>query len=146
MKPDAGFSLIEVLVAIMILGIAMVGLTVGLTTALSASKESEVQTAAALIAAGQIEWLRTEGYLTEGETEGEGVDGRSQYHWRQSIAGTSIDGLYEIRVVVWHTRTRQPLYELQTLLFDPPLSGAGNESFDRDRPRLNRRGGGGRSG
>ena len=45
----AGFSLIEVMCAILILGIALVGLTQGLTTALSSSKESEQQTMAALL-------------------------------------------------------------------------------------------------
>jgi prepilin-type N-terminal cleavage/methylation domain-containing protein len=51
-KRDAGFSLIEIMVAILILGIALVGLTQGITSSLTASKESELQTTAALIAAG----------------------------------------------------------------------------------------------
>jgi len=50
----AGFSLVEVMVAVMILGVALVGLTQGITTALSSTKESELQTAAALIAAGRL--------------------------------------------------------------------------------------------
>ena len=58
MNHNAGFSLVEVMVAILILGIALVGLTQGITTALSSSKESELQTVAALFAAGQIETLR----------------------------------------------------------------------------------------
>jgi prepilin-type N-terminal cleavage/methylation domain-containing protein len=39
----AAFSLIEVLCAILILGVAMAGLTRGITTALSSTKESEVK-------------------------------------------------------------------------------------------------------
>ena len=52
MKPDHGFSLVEVMVAVLILGVALAGLTEGITTALSSNKESELQTTAALIAAG----------------------------------------------------------------------------------------------
>jgi len=40
----AGFSLIEVMVAIFDPGIALAGLTTGITTALGSSKESELQT------------------------------------------------------------------------------------------------------
>ena len=52
-NPDcaAGFSLVEVMVAVLILGVALAGLTEGITTALSSNKESELQTTAALIAA-----------------------------------------------------------------------------------------------
>ncbi len=75
-----GFSLVEVMVAIMILGIALVGLVQGVNTALVSSKESEVQTAAALLAAGQIESLRADALgIEDGETEGEAGDELPQY-------------------------------------------------------------------
>src|SRR6202012_2526970 len=54
-RNEGGFSLIEVMVAILILGIALTGLVHGITTALSSSKESELQTVAALYAQGKIE-------------------------------------------------------------------------------------------
>ena len=105
--------------AILILGIALVGLTMGITTALSSNKESEVQTAAALIAAGQIETLRADGYVTDGETEGECGGGLSLYRWKQSITGTSIDGLHEVSVDVENAKSGKSIFELKTLLFDP---------------------------
>ena len=70
LRRNAGFSLVEVMCAILILGISLVGLTQGITAALRSSKESELQTTAALIAAGQIETLRAEGFVIDGETEG----------------------------------------------------------------------------
>jgi len=76
-QQNAGFSLVEIMCAIVILGIALVGLTQGITTALSSSKESELQTTAALIAAGKIEMLRADGYVLDGITEGEGGEGPS---------------------------------------------------------------------
>lgn len=116
----AGFSLVEVMVAILILGIALVGLTQGITTALGSSKESELQTSAALIAAGQIETLRADGYLTDGETDGDCGEGLSLYRWKQSITATTTAGLHEVTVVVENAKSGTAIYELKTLLFDPP--------------------------
>lgn len=77
---QGGFSLIEVMVAILILGVALVGLTHGITTALASSKESEWQTTAALYAAGKIETLRSETGLVNGEADGECGTGLEAYH------------------------------------------------------------------
>jgi prepilin-type N-terminal cleavage/methylation domain-containing protein len=128
---NAGFSLVEVMCAIIILGIALVGLTQGTTTALSSSKESELQTTAALIAAGRIETLRAEGYLLDGITEGEGGEGLSLYRWKRSVTSTSIDGLHEVSVVVENSKTGTAIYELRTLLFDPPSYANSEGSSDR---------------
>ncbi len=127
----AGFSLTEVLCAILILGIGIVGLTQGITTALSSSKESELQTTAALLAAGRIETLRAEGYLVDGESEGECGADLALYHWKQSITSTTIDGLHEVEVVVQNSQSGQAIYELRTLLFDPPVYSTLDESSNR---------------
>lgn len=119
MSRTAGFSLIEVLCAILILGIALVGLTQGVTTALSASKESELQTTAALIAAERIELLRADGYLIEGTDEDEGTGSLALYRWRESVNRTRIEGLFEVEVVVEHAKLGESIYQLRTLLFDP---------------------------
>ena len=130
-RTDAGFSLVEVMCAILILGIGLVGLTQGLTTALSSSKESELQTTAALLAAGRIEQLRADGYLVDGETEGDGDGELSLYHWKESVSSTSINGLHEVEVVVENSKTGKAIYELRTLLFDPPASSTYDSSDNR---------------
>ena len=116
---DTAFSLVEVMCAILILGIGLVGLTQGVTAALSSNKESELQTAAALIASGQMETLRAEGYVAEGVTEGEVLP---LYRWTQKVTPTAIDGLYEVEVSVEHAKTGRAIYELRTLLFDAPVT------------------------
>jgi len=137
-NPCAGFSLVEVMAAILIMGVALVGLTQGLTTALRSSKESEQQTAAVLIAAGQIETLRAEGYVLAGKWEGETVTGPGTYRWEQTVTETQIEGLYEVRVVVDSVNSRGPIYELRTLLFDPPIS-SGSSTADRGGRSSSRR-------
>ena len=134
MNRTAGFSLIEVMCAILILGIGLVGLTQGLTTALSSSKESEWQTSAALIAAGRIETLRADGYVKDGVEDGEGGEGLSLYRWKQTITGTRINGLHEVEVVVENAKSGRTIYELRTLLFDPPIDSSPDESSKRKNP------------
>ena len=116
----AGFSLVEVLCAIVILGVALVGLTEGLTVALHSTKDSELQTTAALFAAGQIETLRATGGLEDGDTEGDCGEGLSLYRWKQTISAAGLEGLHQVSVTVEDTRTTKAIYELQTLLFEAP--------------------------
>ena len=117
---NSGFSLVEVMCAILILGIALAGLTQGVTTALTSSKESELQTTAALFAAGLIETLRAEEDLNDGVTEGDCGEGLSLYRWSETVSSAGIDGLHQVDVVVSNAKTGQPIYELQTMLFQPP--------------------------
>lgn len=136
----AAFSLIEVMCALLILGVGLVGIVRGITTALSSSKESELQTAAALIAAGQIELLRADGYVFAGEDEGLCAEPLSQYRWKQSVTTTSIDGLFDVKVIVEHAATGQAIFDLQTLLFDPPLPTSSDTSRGNNSRSGNRRG------
>src|SRR5690349_7549826 len=98
-RSRSGFSLIELLCAILVLGIGLVGLTEGVTASLISVKESELQTAAAYLAAGQIELLRADGFISEGETEGEGDGSLSLYTWKETVSKTDVDGLFEVAVV-----------------------------------------------
>jgi len=127
--------------AIAILAVALVGLTQGITTALSSSKESELQTAAALLAAGRIETLRAEGYLYDGVEEGRFGDELAYYQWKQTITSTSTLGVHEVEVVIENARTGQSLYELQTMLFDPSdlQTAATQAARQKNSDRSNRR-------
>jgi len=120
MNERAGFSLIEVMVAVLILAIALTGLTAGITTALGSSKDSELQTTAALFAAGQIELLRAQTDWTDGTDQGDCGAGLSLYRWRQTVSPTDTDGLHEVDVVVENSQTGRSIYELKTLLFQIP--------------------------
>jgi prepilin-type N-terminal cleavage/methylation domain-containing protein len=142
-RRNSGFSLVEVMCAILILGVALAGLTQGVTTALTSSKESELQTTAALLAAGRIETLRAEGDFTDGVSEGECGEGLALYRWRQSISSTGIDGLHDVEVVVENARSGKAIYELKTMLFVPPedstLGGPGKQREARSQKKGDRR-------
>ncbi len=132
---NAGFSLIEVMVAILILGIALVGLTRGITTALASNKDSELITIAALAASAQIETIRADATWTDGETDGDCGDDLPGYKWTQTIKAADVDGLHEVTVKVQKGDSPAPLYELKTLLFDPDSVSTDDGNAKKDRQR-----------
>lgn len=136
-RSETAFSLVEVICAILIVGLALVGLTRGLATALQSSKESEVQTAAALIAAGRMEMIRADGFLTSGVSTGE--SDQAGYTWQQELTETGIEGLHEVTVTVLDARTGRSVFELKTMLFEVPFGDSGVES--KDDKKSNRDGG-----
>ncbi len=123
-RHNGGFSLIEVMCAILIMGVALVGLTHGMTTALGSTKDSEVQTTVVGLAAGQIETLRAGGVLTDDTTEGDFGDSFPRYRWEQTVAPGEVDGLHEVEVVVKDAKSGAALYKLTTLLFDSDYPGS----------------------
>lgn len=133
MKLRAGFTLIEIMVAIVILAIALTGLTQGLTTALSCSKESELQTAAALVAAGQIELLRAQTDWADGSDQGDCGAALPLYRWRQTVSPTDIAGLHEVDVVVENARSGGAIYELKTMLFQIPEDSSGKTKSSKSK-------------
>jgi general secretion pathway protein I len=139
---DAGFSLVEILCAVLVLGIALVGMVQGVTAALSSNKESELQTVAAQYAAGQVETLRAEGDLRDGVTDGDCGEGLPLYRWQQTVSATGIDGLHEVAVSVENAKSGKTIYELRTLLFEvPDSSKTSSSNTKRDSASQRRRNG-----
>ena len=133
MNHAAGFSLIEVMVAILILAVALTGLTQGITTALGSSKDSELQTTAALYAAGRIELLRAQDDWVDGEDQGDCGTALPLYQWKETISPTDIKGLHEIDVMVADSRTGGSIYELKTMLFQMPSDSSNKSKSSKSR-------------
>jgi len=139
---DAGFSLIEVMIAILIMGVALVALTRGMTTALGSTKDSEVQTTVVSLAAGQIETLRASAVLLDDTTEGDFGDSFPKYKWEQTISASDLDGLHQVDVVVEDAKSSAPLYKLTTLLFDsdyPSSTAADAKQKQKDLDKSKKR-------
>jgi prepilin-type N-terminal cleavage/methylation domain-containing protein len=134
----AGFSLLEVSCAVLILGVALVGITQGITTALQSHKDSELLTKSAVFAAGLIETLRAEGDPVNGSDGGDCGQGLDQCSWKQTIRNSDVDGLHEVEVIIQDSAGK-PIYALQTMLFAvPALSSQERNSSSRNSTTSNR--------
>lgn len=137
---QAGFSLIEVMCALMILAVGLAGLVQGISTALGSNKDSELQTTAALLAEGRMETLRADGLILAGTEEGECGEGFQRFRWKQSIEKTSLDGLFDVTIIIEGAKSGQQLFELKTLLFDAPWSTSGEADEGPAADKRRRRG------
>jgi len=139
-RHDSGFSLIEVMVAILIMGVSLVGLVHGVNTALASSKEAEIQSIAANLAAGQIEALRAQFSISEVADSGDGefAGALSNYSWRQTVAATPTEGFFEVTVAIEESGTGREIYELKTMLFDPPYIESDASEKEEQRRKRNR--------
>jgi prepilin-type N-terminal cleavage/methylation domain-containing protein len=136
-----GFTLIEVIVAVAILSIALVGLAHGISTALGSSKEAEWQTTASMYAAGLIENLRAEGGITDGQTEGDCGEELPMYRWTESISAAGVDGLHQVDVSILNSRSGREIYALRTLLFEVPADSADSKDKKDSKSKKKSRGG-----
>ncbi len=141
-RHTGGFSLIEVMCAILIMGLALVALTHGLTTALGSTKDSEVETTVVSLAAGQLETLRAGGVLSDGTTEGDFGDSFPKYNWEQTVAPGEVEGLHQVDMLVKEAQTGATLYKLTTLLFDsdyPSTSASDAKAKQRELDKAKKR-------
>ncbi len=134
----AAFSLIEVMCAILIMGVALVALTRGITTALASTKDAEVATVVPDLAAGQVETVRAEGVLTDDTTEGDFGETFPKFKYEQTISPAELDGLHQVEVTVEDARTGAPLYKLTTLLFDNDYPGSTAEDEKQKKRDLDK--------
>jgi prepilin-type N-terminal cleavage/methylation domain-containing protein len=134
-----GFSLVEVLVSLFILTVGLVGMAEAVGVAFRSSKESELETAAVLLASSRIEELRAVGLIIEGEEEGDFGETLPLYSWRRSVVETTTAGLHEVTVTIHLKSTDEQLREVKTLLFDVPLTTTLESSTTDPRSRRGRR-------
>jgi len=124
MSRRSGFSLVEALVSLLILGMGIVGISQGLALSYVSSRTAESRTAAALLASARLELIRSEGMILAGEDEGDFGAGYDGWTWKETIIETPIEGLHEVAVSVHRAPAGEKVYELRTLLYDMPWLGA----------------------
>lgn len=130
----AGFSLLEVLIAIVILGFGITGVMTALTSSLTSAKLSEHHAQAVMQATGHVEALMHSAYLDAGERTGTFEPLFPHLSWSEKIESTELEGLQKITLDVTHTLTKEPLYRIVTQKFTVPL---GFEETAEDRMREN---------
>ncbi len=119
MKRESGFSLIEVIIAVVLLGISIAGLTEAMAASYKSYGFDEDATHALYLARSVIEERRVVLGLVEGTTEIENGD-YPRLLAKETIGTTPYEGLYTVKVEVFSAASQKRLIALETLLFELP--------------------------
>jgi len=119
------FSILEVIVAMVILGVGMIAILAAMRSSANASHHSRMQTRAVLIAETQLVNTRLTDLTSYMTTQGQSKDGR--FNWQVQIAPTSKENLGRVQVTVnWQEGHRKNNYDL--------ISFAQMKSFEQTNP------------
>ncbi len=134
-KQQDGFSLIEVLIAVVILSTGMVVVLEGMHTAIGALDSAVDKTRASFLARAQFDVVRqaalTSDDISDLSSTGEFEDPYAHYRWEmnvEQVRSTSDGGavsekesgkLYEVDVTVWRFGSKRE-YRAATLVYLPP--------------------------
>lgn len=119
-KRETGFTLIEVLVAMLIFSIAIIGLTRAGTESVRAVTVLQDKSYAGIVADNQIIRARIRPLKLGVETGEESVRGKD-YDWRTEISETESEGFYRVIVSVNDTETDQMIISRTAFRTDKTL-------------------------
>lgn len=123
----AGFTLIEVMVSLVIVAIALTGISVTMGGMLNTATTLRDRTYASWIAQNKIVEIRAAGAYPEvGESTGEVDYANSEWEWRAVIAETGVEDLLRIDVTVSHAGDDNPIRTVTGFVSEPVVPGQSN--------------------
>lgn len=108
---DDGFTLIEVLAALVIFSVAIVGLIQLNTQSIRTVSSLETKMLAGVVADNVIVEARREKDISLGEKDGEEIAKGRKFEWAQDITATEMENFYRIVVKVRAADSEQVLIE-----------------------------------
>jgi prepilin-type N-terminal cleavage/methylation domain-containing protein len=121
-----GFTLIEVLVALVVAVAALALLSQGFTTGARASTTAQFATRAALLAQRVVTDFET-GQLSLGSSQGGKFEDEPDFSFETTSQTGSIAGLTQLTVRIrWKERNDDRVYELVRLMKDRPSTSTGS--------------------
>ncbi len=128
-RKRAGMTLLEVLVAMAILGIGITGVVGTLAAAQRAQQAAEGYTLAATLAQHVMTGLRQSPTLAAGQQTGSLDDAAPGYSWTADIAESSISGVYRVQVIIlWGSPVKPQQYDVVSYL-QPVAAPSGTSSM-----------------
>jgi prepilin-type N-terminal cleavage/methylation domain-containing protein len=115
----SAFSLVEMMAALTVFGVGVLGTMEVFTNCLHSSSASQGYTQAVYLAQQVLEETIAENRVTVGQEQGDFGERSPRHSWQQEITETDQKGLYRLRVTVqWSERGRDKQYALETLVSD----------------------------
>ena len=126
MERNGGFTLLEVMIAVSIIGIALVAVLASQSQSLSLATEAKFNTTAALLAQGKMAEIETESMETLSSDSGDFAEDFPNYRWEYTVSSLSVAGvdqaldfLKQIDLTVYWGDTDHYQYRVRLYRFVP---------------------------
>lgn len=116
-EENSGFTLLEVMVALALIGIALVAILRSLAMSVDVSNESKNISIATLLAKGKMAELESLGFPDVEEASGDFGEESPGFRWERSVSETGVEDLRKIVVrIIWQGNGNDKKVELVTLI------------------------------
>ena len=133
--PQRGFTLLEVMVALLIIATAMVYIAGSIGQAVDTASTMRERTYASWSAHNAITELRLAGVVPEpGETDGKVTYANTEWEWTALIEETGVENLFRVDVTVTYHESDERLYKLTGFIGEPTAPGQSNLIWSARRP------------
>ena len=129
-RRDKGFTLIEVLVALVIVSISLTGMAGTMGSMLNNAKVLRERTYASWIAQNRIVELRLANEVPKtGTTSGEVEYANAFWEWRAEVSETGVENLFRIDVEVSFPGADNPIRKVTGFVGEPIIPGQSNRAW-----------------
>jgi general secretion pathway protein I len=131
----SGFTLLEVMVALVIISLALAGVAGSMGQMIDTANTMRDRTYASWIAQNKITELRLGGTLPEvGESSGEEDYANTTWAWSARISETGVENLMKVDVAVSYPGAEVPVRIVTGFIGEPVAPGQSNRIWNSDRP------------
>lgn len=130
-----GFTLIEVMVALVIVSLALAGVAASMGQMIDTANTMRDRTFASWIAQNQITALRLAGVMPEvGESDGEVDFANTSWTWTANISETGVENLMKVDVTVYYAGFDDPIRQVTGFIGEPVAPGQSNLAWNVGQP------------
>ena len=127
-----GFTLIEVMVAVAIIGLALLAIGSKMGQMVDMANAMRERTYASWIAQNKIAELRLANVVPEVSSSTGEVDYAStEWRWRTVVSETGVEGLYRVDVSVGYPGSDYDIRTVTGFIGEPTVPGQGNRAWQR---------------
>ena len=135
LRRPGGFTLLEVMVALVIISLALAGVAGSMGQMIDTANTMRDRTYASWIAQNKITELRLSGVLPEvGESSGEEDYANTTWAWSAEVSETGIENLMKVDVSVSYPGVDEPVRLVTGFIGEPVAPGQSNQIWNSGQP------------